>query len=46
MADTNIVTVTSDLTDRSMVPILRPGSIVMVDIAVRRIEDIDWSVGI
>jgi transcriptional regulator with XRE-family HTH domain len=31
------------LSDRRMVPLLRPGSIVMVDIAVRRIEDIDWS---
>jgi hypothetical protein len=31
------------LNDRRMIPILRPGSIVMVDVAVRRIEDIDWS---
>jgi transcriptional regulator with XRE-family HTH domain len=31
------------LSDRRMLPILRPGSIVMVDVSVRRIEDIDWS---
>lgn len=31
------------LNDRKMVPILRPGSIVLVDTSVRRIGDIDWS---
>ena len=31
------------LSDRRMAPILRPGSIVLVDIALRRIEDEDWS---
>jgi hypothetical protein len=31
------------LNDRRMVPILRPGSIVLMDTAVRRIADIDWS---
>jgi transcriptional regulator with XRE-family HTH domain len=30
-------------TDRRMVPLLRPGSIVMVDASVRRIEELDWS---
>lgn len=29
--------------DRRMVPILRPGSIVLVDTSVRRIQDADWS---
>lgn len=31
------------LTDRRMVPILRPGSMVLVDTALRRIEDADWA---
>jgi transcriptional regulator with XRE-family HTH domain len=31
------------LSDRRMVPLLRPGSIVMVDVSVRRVEDDDWS---
>jgi transcriptional regulator with XRE-family HTH domain len=31
------------LSDRRMVPILRPGSIVLVDPAVREIEESDWS---
>ena len=31
------------LSDRRMTPILRPGSIVLVDTALRRIEDADWS---
>jgi transcriptional regulator with XRE-family HTH domain len=31
------------LSDRRMVPILRPGSIVMVDVSVRRIENTQWS---
>jgi len=31
------------LGDRRMMPILRPGSIVLVDTLVRRIADIDWS---
>ena len=31
------------LSDRRMVPLLRPGSIVMVDVSVRHIEDDDWS---
>jgi transcriptional regulator with XRE-family HTH domain len=31
------------LTDRRMMPLLRPGSIVMLDASVHRIEDIDWS---
>lgn len=31
------------LTDRRMVPILRPGSIVMVDVGARLIEDHEWS---
>jgi len=30
------------LSDRRMAPILRPGSIVLVDMALRRIEDEDW----
>ncbi len=30
------------LSDRRMAPILRPGSMVMVDTAVRRIEDAEW----
>jgi len=30
------------LSDRRMTPILRPGSIVLVDTALRRIEDADW----
>jgi transcriptional regulator with XRE-family HTH domain len=30
------------LSDRRMAPILRPGSIVLVDMALRRIEDTDW----
>ncbi|HUI51390.1 MAG TPA: helix-turn-helix transcriptional regulator [Terriglobales bacterium] len=30
------------LSDRRMAPILRPGSIVLVDTALRRIEDEDW----
>ena len=30
------------LSDRRMTPILRPGSLVMVDTALRRIEDGDW----
>jgi transcriptional regulator with XRE-family HTH domain len=31
------------LSDRRMVPLLRPGSIVMVDVSVRRISDIGWT---
>jgi transcriptional regulator with XRE-family HTH domain len=31
------------LSDRRMVPILRPGSIVLLDASVRRIEETDWS---
>jgi|SRR5579883_231455 transcriptional regulator with XRE-family HTH domain len=31
------------LSDRRMTPILRPGSIVLVDTALRNIEDADWS---
>jgi hypothetical protein len=31
------------LADRRMTPILRPGSIVLVDTSLRRIEDADWS---
>jgi transcriptional regulator with XRE-family HTH domain len=31
------------MTDRRMVPILRPGSIVLVDTSVRRIEETDWT---
>jgi transcriptional regulator with XRE-family HTH domain len=30
------------LSDRRMVPILRPGSVVLVDVSVRRIEDDNW----
>jgi transcriptional regulator with XRE-family HTH domain len=31
------------LSDRRMVPLLRPGSIVLVDASVRQIEDSDWA---
>ena len=31
------------LSDQRMMPLLRPGSIVMLDVSIRRIEDIDWS---
>lgn len=31
------------LSDRRMAPLLRPGSIVLVDVSVRRIEDTDWT---
>jgi hypothetical protein len=31
------------LSDQRMTPLLRPGSIVMLDTAIRRIGDIDWS---
>jgi hypothetical protein len=31
------------LSDRRMVPLLRPGSIVLVDVSVRQIEDQEWS---
>jgi transcriptional regulator with XRE-family HTH domain len=31
------------LSDRRMVPLLRPGSIVLIDISIRRIEDTEWS---
>jgi transcriptional regulator with XRE-family HTH domain len=31
------------LSDRRMTPILRPGSIILVDMALRKIEDADWS---
>jgi len=31
------------LSDRRMVPLLRPGSIVMVDVSVRQVEDDNWS---
>lgn len=31
------------LSDRRMFPILRPGSIVMVDLSVRRIENMNWN---
>ena len=31
------------LQDRRMVPLLRPGSIVMLDTSIRRIDDIDWA---
>ena len=31
------------LSDRRMVPLLRPGSVVMIDTTVRRIEDVEWS---
>jgi transcriptional regulator with XRE-family HTH domain len=31
------------LADRRMVPLLRPGSIVLVDTSLRRIEDAEWS---
>jgi transcriptional regulator with XRE-family HTH domain len=31
------------LNDQRMVPLLRPGSIVMIDASIHRIEDIDWS---
>ena len=31
------------LSDRRMVPLLRPGSIVLVDASVHRIEDMDWT---
>jgi len=31
------------LSDRRMVPILRPGSIVVVDTALRKIEDLEWT---
>jgi len=31
------------LTDRRMAPILRPGSMVLVDTAIRKVEDADWS---
>jgi transcriptional regulator with XRE-family HTH domain len=30
-------------TDRRMTPLLRPGSIVLVDVSVRRIEELDWA---
>lgn len=31
------------LSDRRMVPLLRPGSVVLVDVRIRRIEDDDWA---
>ena len=31
------------LSDRRMVPLLRPGSIVLVDAGVRQIEDVEWN---
>jgi hypothetical protein len=31
------------LSDRRMVPLLRPGSIVLVDVTIRRIEEQEWS---
>ncbi|MGC1491773.1 MAG: hypothetical protein WA798_10380, partial [Candidatus Acidiferrum sp.] len=31
------------LSDRRMVPLLRPGSVILVDVTVRRIEDADWA---
>ena len=31
------------LNDRRMTPLLRPGSIVMVDVSIRRIQDVDWT---
>lgn len=31
------------LSDRRMVPLLRPGSVVLVDVSVREIEDDDWA---
>jgi len=31
------------LSDRRMVPLLRPGSIVLVDTGVRQIEDVEWN---
>jgi hypothetical protein len=31
------------MSDRRMVPLLRPGSIVLVDVTARRIEDADWA---
>jgi hypothetical protein len=31
------------LNDRRMMPLLRPGSIVMVDVSLRRIQDVDWT---
>lgn len=31
------------LKDRRMTPLLRPGSIVMVDVSMRRIRDLDWT---
>jgi transcriptional regulator with XRE-family HTH domain len=31
------------LSDRRMVPLLRPGSIVLVDVAIRRFEEEEWS---
>ena len=31
------------LNDRRMMPLLRPGSIVMVDVSMRRIQDVDWT---
>jgi len=31
------------LSDRRMAPILRPGSVVLIDVSLRRIDDADWS---
>lgn len=31
------------LTDRRMVPLLRPGSLVLIDTSVRRIENVEWT---
>ena len=31
------------LADRRMVPLLRPGSLVLIDTAVRRVEDVEWT---
>jgi transcriptional regulator with XRE-family HTH domain len=31
------------LADRRMVPLLRPGSLVLIDTSVRRIEDVEWT---
>ena len=31
------------LSDRRMVPLLRPGSVVLVDVSVRRVEDDNWA---
>ena len=31
------------LSDRRMVPLLRPGSVVLIDVGMRRIEDDDWA---